>query len=204
MPRTYATKPLAAVQYWRARSLEPARIDVQDVIDRRAAYSLGRLPNAVEGEAIQGDAARVVEGLKPRFSWVITSPPYYGMRTYIPDQWLRHWFLGGPPDVEYGCSDQLPQKSADAFVAALGRVWRDVAATCTDGARLVVRFGALPSKQRSPQSMLRRSLSLADSGWRVVATVPSGAPSRGRRQATQFTSAGAYINEVDMHARLEA
>jgi hypothetical protein len=27
--------------------------------------------------------------------WIITSPPHYGMRTYLPDQWLRNWFLGG-------------------------------------------------------------------------------------------------------------
>ncbi len=25
---------------------------------------------------------------------IITSLPYYSMRTYLPDQWIRLWFLG--------------------------------------------------------------------------------------------------------------
>jgi hypothetical protein len=35
------------------------------------------------------------------------SPPYYGRRTYIPDQWLRNWFLGGSSNVEYSNDLQL-------------------------------------------------------------------------------------------------
>ena len=39
--------------------------------------------------------------------WFVTSPPYYGMRTYFPDQWLRLWFLGGEAHVEYGQQGQV-------------------------------------------------------------------------------------------------
>lgn len=59
------------------------------------------------------------------------------MRTYGPDQWLRHWFLGGPPDVRYGSEGQLTrQPNQAAFVSALAGVWRAVAARCVPGARL--------------------------------------------------------------------
>ena len=56
--------------------------------------------------------SRVADALQPetpetRFDWVITSPPYYGMRTYIPDQWLRNWFVGGPDAVDYTNRDQV-------------------------------------------------------------------------------------------------
>ena len=32
---------------------------------------------------------------------IVTSPPYYGLRTYVSDQWLRNWFLGGADRVDY-------------------------------------------------------------------------------------------------------
>ena len=38
-----------------------------------------------------------------RPAWVVTSPPYYGLRTYGPDQWLRQWFLGGPAEGLIRC-----------------------------------------------------------------------------------------------------
>lgn len=43
------------------------------------------------------------------------SPPYYGMRTYLPDQWLRLWFLGGPDYVEH----QLKHSGAVSFAAGM-------------------------------------------------------------------------------------
>ena len=54
---------------------------------------------------------------------VITSPPYYGMRTYIQDQWLRHWFLGGRDEVDYEACTQFHHCSHDDFAADLARVW---------------------------------------------------------------------------------
>src|SRR5262245_39292813 len=98
-PRTYAPKPAYAKQFWQSRKLRPRPVDVMDIIARRAAryYS-----NALGGSGqVRLADSRNPAALAPtpgdrRFKWVITSPPYYGMRTYIPDQWLRYWFLGGP------------------------------------------------------------------------------------------------------------
>jgi hypothetical protein len=92
MPRTYATKPAAALRYWRARDMHPPGVDVLDVIRRRARFTLADLPARVPGLVRCGDAAAEIARLRQSFSWIITSPPYYGMRTYLPDQWLRAWF----------------------------------------------------------------------------------------------------------------
>ena len=46
---------------------------------------------------IEGDARTALRRIRRRFTRVITSPPYLGMRTYLPDQWLRYWALGGEP-----------------------------------------------------------------------------------------------------------
>ena len=32
----------------------------------------------------------------PKARFVVTSPPYFGMRTYLPDQWLGSGFLVAP------------------------------------------------------------------------------------------------------------
>jgi hypothetical protein len=203
MPRTYATKPRPAVRYWRERGLNPPKVDVLDAVSRRAIHVFSRVPPRSPGEAKLGDARTVLPSLRRRFSWVVTSPPYYGMRTYVSDQWLRLWFLGGQPTVTYESpSGQIGPGKEDEFVLALAQVWRAVAARCLPGARLVVRFGALPSSPRSPQELLLRSLREADVGWRVTRTQSAGQPRRAARQAHQMGRAGAYVEEIDLYARL--
>jgi hypothetical protein len=106
MPRTYATKPHSAVRYWKKHRLSPKKIEVLDAISRRACFSFAELPPAVPGRVFLADSrSLMLPETQPRFKWVITSPPYYGMRSYFPDQWLRNWFLGGPDTVCYsrGC-----------------------------------------------------------------------------------------------------
>ena len=69
------------------------------------------------------------------------------MRTYIPDQWLRGWFLGGTDAVDYSCADQIGHSSPDDFAAQLNQVWCNVAEVCTDDAQLVVRYGAINDRK---------------------------------------------------------
>lgn len=205
MPRSYASKPTYAVGYWRRKGLQPPAVDVADLVARRAAYSLRELPSPVAGEVRCGDATIEVPKLRRRFKWVITSPPYYGMRTYVPDQWLRAWFLGGAPTVDYSTDGQLAQSSEDVFVAELAQVWRLSAGQCLPGAKLVVRFGALPSRSKDPAELLRRSLVEARAGWAVTDVLPAGMPPRGKRQADQMRNgAGDYVEEVDIYATLDS
>jgi DNA methylase len=202
MPRTYATKPASAVRYWRTRGMPPPNVDVFDVVRRRVSYVFDTLPDPVEGQVRQGDSCVEVARLRNKFSWVITSPPYYGMRTYLADQWLRSWFLGGSADVDYRFAGQLPQRSEAIFVDGLAGVWRSVSERCTPGAHLAIRFGALPSMARDPQALISRSLAEADAGWVVRQVCPAGSPPRGARQADQMAGAGAYVQEVDIYATL--
>jgi len=207
MPRTYATKPDAAIRFWKKHRLaKPPTVDVFDAISRRAHHTFASLPPAVKGEVHLGDARRAHRLLWPgrRFSWVITSPPYFGMRTHRPDQWLRNWFLGGEARVDYAQEGQLAHH-ADKFADELAAVWRAVARRCTPGAHLVVRFGHLPSIPVNARDLLRSSLARADVGWRVTRWVNAGSSSNGKRQSQQFgrcTKDAAC--ELDAYARLEA
>jgi hypothetical protein len=143
-PRTYAPKPRYATTFWKTRGLRPPRVDVLEIIRRRAGWYYQGQPPA-EGHVIRADSrlSKTFERLPAtRPDWIITSPPYYGMKTYIPDQWLRNWFLGGPSQVEYSNSWQLEHRSPEGFADDLCKVWRNVAAAASSEARMVVRFGS--------------------------------------------------------------
>ncbi|WP_459803340.1 DNA methyltransferase [Herbidospora sp. RD11066] len=207
MPRTYASKPGYAVRFWRERDLYPFHVDTIEVVGRRAERMLRNLPPRTGGQVLLGDAAATVGRLRRRFDLVVTSPPYYGMRTYVPDQWLRNWFLGGPPNVPYGTEGQLAtKKNQAAFVSAMADVWRAVAGRCAPGAHLVIRFGALPSAGISPEKMLLASLREAGSGWLVRDVHPAGAARGPRRQAEQFAgkqqTMRLAVDEIDVTAEL--
>jgi len=204
MPRTFAPKPAYSVRFWRARGLLPPRVDVLDLVRRTAGRYFDRLPAAVSGQVRLGDARRTdFASLGGPYAWVITSPPYYGMRTYVPDQWLRNWFLGGPADVAYEFEGQLSHRSPEQFVEDLATVWRSVAAASRSGARLVVRFGGIRDRKASPRDLLVASLR-ASGSWQLETVVPTAPASRAGRQASQFRLPGLAepVEEADYHAQL--
>jgi len=205
MPRTYATKPDAAVRFWKERNLLPQYVDVLDAVSRRANFSLTELPPRSPGHVYEADSRFLkIPTNGNLFRWVITSPPYLGMRTYRPDQWLRDWFLGGPSTVTYSQERQLGHHREEKFVRYLAKVWVNIASVCEPGARMIIRFGALPSYPREPGPLLKRSLRLAECGWRVITIRNAGRASHGRRQAEQFNrEAGEPIGEIDLYAVLE-
>jgi hypothetical protein len=205
MPRTYSTKPKPAVRFWKKRKLQPPEIGVLDAVSRRAKFSFEEVPPSTPGNVVRGDS-RTFDfcRLGARYSWIITSPPYYGMRTYFPDHWLRNWFVGGPSDVDYRADDQLSHHGEDQFVGDLAKVWKRVARVCLLGAKLVCRFGAIPSCKKDPRDLMRRSLNEADCGWRITTMLDAGTSKQGRRQCEQFrTKKSAPINEIDVYAVLE-
>lgn len=204
MPRTYATKPSSAVRYWRARQMRAPRVDVLDAVGRRAHFSLAELPPPVRGVVLGADVreTRLPGGVR-RPRWIITSPPYPGMRTYLPDQWLRNWFLGGSEEVEYRCPGQLPH-GAETFRPGLAAAWGAVARLAAPGARLIVRFGTLPSSGSDATELLLTTLQDSGAPWRVVRVDPAGAAPRGSRQAVQFKRYSASAaTEIDAEAVLD-
>jgi hypothetical protein len=186
-PRTYAPKPAYATRFWQARGLEPEPIDVLAVIERRAKRYYAISPE-ITGAVRLADS-RQAGSLQPetpqtRFNWVITSPPYYGMRTYIPDQWLRNWFVGGPETVDYTNRAQIVHSSPEDFAADLRRVWRNVVNVCAEDANIIIRFGGITDRNADPLDLIKRSLS--DSGWRITTIREAGSATEGKRQADAF------------------
>lgn len=107
--------------------------------------------------------------------------------------------------MHYGTDGQLAQSSEEVFITELASVWRAAAGRCVPGARLVVRFGALPSRAKDPVSLLRGSIAEARAGWIVNEVVPAGVPPSGKRQADQMRNGvGDYVEEVDLYATLKS
>jgi len=186
MPRTFAAKPDYAVRFWRKRRLHPKPVDVLALVRRKADFYFRQVPPAVEGVVYCADARDFELPRRLRASWVVTSPPYYGMRMYVPDQWLRSWFVGGPSAVKYTDDVQLKHTSPNEFADQLSQVWERVATSARPGARMVVRFGGIHDRQTDPRELLRRSIQLTDCGWRLAATRSAGLATSGKRQARQF------------------
>ena len=201
-PRTFAPKPDYAVRFWRGRRMRPPAVDVIKVVQTRAERYLSERPKHSMARVILGDSRAAGVFGSQKFRWAITSPPYYGMRTYIPDQWLRNWFVGGPAAVAYAPpAREIGHISADAFAADLRKVWKGLAANATRDANLVVRFGGIGDRHVDPVRLLKASL--ANSGWRLSTAISAGDANSGRRQATQFRHGGpAPEEEHDFYAVL--
>jgi hypothetical protein len=196
-PRTFAPKPAYAVNFWTTRRLCPPDVDVVAIIRRRANRCFADEATTGTGLAIHGDSQKASTFVLPkRVSWIVTSPPYYGMRTYIPDQWLRWWFLGGPDTVDYSNNHQLAHTSREVFCEGLRQVWTNCAKVAKPGCRLVVRFGAINDRKIDPAGMIKESFKA--SPWQIQTFHKAGSASAGKRQANTFVSSKDPIEEYDV------
>lgn len=205
MPRTYAAKPEYAVRFWTKKGLQPECVDLAELVERKARHYFTVAPEPVPFRVICGDSRSfdlADSGLK--FSRVVTSPPYLGMRTYVPDQWLRYWFLGGPAAVTYRHAEQFTHTSAADFARQLGSVWANVARACHPGARMVIRFGGIHDRKANPKEVMLAALEEASCGLRLLTVRSAGLSSRGKRQADQFQRVlRKPIEELDFYVRVE-
>ena len=209
MPRTYASKPDYAIRFWKEKKLIAPKIDVIRVLRRKLERIAGleiSSPNSIT-QVVYGDArsADVFRSISNTPTLVITSPPYYGMRTYVQDQWLRYWFLGGPDHVDYSAGPQLDHGGWSTFAASLGEVWRNIAdrVEASDTLHMYIRFGIIPSAAVNAKKIFRASLEASGVTWRIVSTRPAKSAEAGKRQADQMKTSSTAAVEFDFHVVLK-
>lgn len=203
MPRTFSSKPEYSVSYWQQRQLVARRLDVLTVLRRK----LERIPaSALAADNSFNDvrlgdarAAATLTNQDLDFSVVVTSPPYYGMRTYVEDQWLRNWFLGGLDYVAYGNANQLQHTGKVIFAESLGQVWTNMARTAADSLHMYVRFGIIPSAKVDARELMLNSLESSTANWRIVSVRNAQTAHSGKRQAAQMATASTAAIEYDFH-----
>jgi hypothetical protein len=202
MPRTFSTKPNYSLRFWKERELKPPKVRAKDVLLRKLERILALKEErcGTLGQIVCADAAEAAtyKKIAKDFSVVITSPPYYGMRTYIQDQWLRMWFLGGPEDIDYVADEQLSHNGQASFITALASVWKNLHGSEANELHMYVRFGSVPSIESDAKSIMRASLEEAG-GWRVVSTRTAKDAHAGKRQADQMAKGSKAAEEYDFH-----
>jgi hypothetical protein len=104
MPRTISTKPEYSIRFWRRHGYRAPARDAFELLRRLARYRYESRPPEITGLVFNMDMRELPwflreTGKKPRCA--ITSPPYLNVTSFEEDQWLRLWFLGGPPHPTY-------------------------------------------------------------------------------------------------------
>jgi hypothetical protein len=204
MPRTFAAKPDYLCRYWKRNGLVPDEIDVLPLLATKVRRTFSDIPPRAIATVTLGDS-RVFAPPHDTIGAVVTSPPYFGMKTYVTDQWLRNWFCGGPARPDYSAAGQIAMGSPADFAIELSKVWNRTAQSCRDGATMTVRFGGLRSRRSDPLSLLRESILGCGAGWRIVSEQSASHSSDGNRQAEQMgdkARCGLPVEEWDVACRL--
>lgn len=146
MPHTISTKPDYSVRYWRKNKLKAPYRDVFKLLVDRARYRLADGAPSRRGKMAMCDARRVSDNFaasRGKVAAVITSPPYLDVTNFEEDQWLRLWFLGGPPQPSYGrVSHDDRHRSHARYWSFLTEVWKGIRPVLKRSAILVCRIGA--------------------------------------------------------------
>jgi hypothetical protein len=200
-PRTFAPKPDYSVRFWKARSMAPPEVNFEGIINERIDRYFSQLSAPQPGKVVQADSRNTnwEDLIDDRaIDLVITSPPYFGMVSYSSDQWLRLWFLGGAPFVDYSSRNDFSYTNTERFAEDLRRVWSRLRDVSSDKARMVIRMGSIPSRPSEPERILEQSL--RDTGWKIATMRDAGDPRRGKRQHDHFGRAGSSpAAEIDVH-----
>lgn len=206
MPRTFSAKPDYALSYWRRNRVSPWKLDICKIVKKKAKLALAKnhFAHGSHNNIFVADSSSVSyrKLFSEKVNMVITSPPYYGMKTYAQDQWLRNWFLNGLSEVNYADKTSLSHGSPEQFSKSLSEVWKNIYKVAADDLRMAVRFGALPSRRSDPEDIFRESLSLSSSDWQIYYRRKVGSSNNGRRQATLMGSNSVPAEETDYFIRL--
>lgn len=209
MPRTFASKPKYSVRYWKEHELQPLNIDIRCPLYKKANRVLSSKLEIIShpGSIFLGDSRQknVFKELCKAINLVITSPPYYGMTTYVQDQWLRNWFLGGSSEVDYQQSKQVSHSSTEDFSISLSKVWNNIYSIAQDNIRMIIRFGSLSSRPVEHQEILLDSLRKSEAPWKIYLRRSVEPASKGRRQVEHMGARvqSTALEEVDYFIRLD-
>jgi hypothetical protein len=187
MPRTISPKPGYSLRFWRERDLWPHKRDVLAILEQRAHFRLKHGKPDDQGIVSRCDvrqAAGAFEGVTGRVRLVCTSPPYFNVTNYEEDQWLRLWFLGGPPHPTYkriSTDDRHLRK--EEYWSFLCEAWQGIEPLLRDDAIIVCRMSG---KGMSAQELHRGVLESVRSAFPKagLAYAPERSELKGRQTHT--------------------
>lgn len=201
MPHTISTKPAYSVRFWKKRGYRPPRRDVFDLLRGRARYRYETPPPDTRGFALLADMRklpRLAAQIPSPVQCVITSPPYLNVTNFEEDQWLRLWFLGGPPRPTYRrVSKDDRHEGRDGYWRFIADMWRSIGRILADRAHVVIRLGAV---REPPERLLEMLVGTALASGRRTRLAHHEVSELRRRQTRSFQpSSGGCKVEIDCH-----
>jgi hypothetical protein len=205
MPRTISTKPRYSVHFWKRHRLAPPKRDVFEMLRSHAAF---RYESPVPGghAVVLDKDVRLLPNVRQldslRIRCLITSPPYQDVTNFEEDQWLRLWFLGGPPEPSPGRlsrDDRLV--GSDAYWQFICDMWRSFGSILDRDADVVIRIG---SRRLSPPELRKMMVGCARVSGRNIRLISSRVSNIKHKQARIFhLGARGCSLEVDFHFKFE-
>jgi len=201
MPRTISTKPAYSVRFWKERQLSAPRRDAFALLERAVHFRYESEPPKGEALVLNRDMRQLPREMKSfpgPVRCVITSPPYFDVTDFEEDQWLRLWFLGGPP---YPTTNRLSRDdrhtNATNYWRFIADMWRSLGAVVARSAHVLVRLG---SSRVSPEELERQLVATSRFSGRIVELVETESSTIKRRQTDAFRpgTVGCKI-EIDCH-----
>lgn len=204
MPRTISTKPAYSIRYWRKRRLKPPNRDAFSLLRGRAGYRYASPRPEGRATVLCTDMRELPR--KPivkeqSIRAVITSPPYLDITNFEEDQWLRLWFLDGPPEpTRFRLSRDDRHYNLDAYWALIGDTWRTLGQLLEPGGHAVFRLGF---KSLSPDRIVDGLQGAAQLSKRRVKVMGYEVSEIKKRQTDSFRPGSkGCLREVDVHLQM--
>lgn len=201
MPHTISTKPAYSVRFWKQRHLRAPDRDAFALLRRMIEFRYQTPAPRRRAVIIEGDMRSLptsAQKFTDKVRCVVTSPPYFDVTDFEEDQWLRLWFLGGPPYPTSGrVSSDDRHERRDGYWRLIADAWRMLGAVVAAKAHVVFRIGAVRISPRQLVDGLEATSSLSGRRVRLVEHQTSELV---RRQTDSFRpgSKGCRV-EVDCH-----
>ncbi len=201
MPRTISTKPAYSVRWWRKRGLVAPDRDCFELIRHAITFRYASTPPETTARVLNQDIRKLpykANNLRRRMRLAVTSPPYFNVTNFEEDQWLRLWFLGGPPHpTRKLISTDDRHENPPAYWAFLCDMWRVLGFLMSAKSNVVIRLGA---RRLTPEKMVSRLQGTSRFASRDVKLVAWEHSALERRQTRAFRpGARGCTYEVDCH-----
>jgi hypothetical protein len=145
MPRTISTKPDYSVRFWEKHGYTAPRRNAFDLLRKQTDYryeSKPPEPGALVFNADMRELPRLLRDSRLPIRCAITSPPYLDVTSFEEDQWLRLWFLGGPPRPTYGqVSHDDRHENLASYWGLIADLWRVLGCVLRPNSNIVIRIG---------------------------------------------------------------
>lgn len=199
MPRTISTKPAYSVRFWEKHGYLPPERDTFALLRRQADYRYRSPLPRVRGRVGLSDFRELHRSkliARREATCIITSPPYLDVTSFEEDQWLRLWFLGGPPHpTRNRISRDDRHELASRYWRMIADFWRTAGYLVEPGGHVVVRMaGNRLSEDRVVEGLTGCSVV----SGRHVTLVSRDASAIPRRQTDAFRPGSVGVRfEVD-------